>query len=212
MDVQRVERVADLVRDAGRQKGQGMKPFAFDGLEGLLPRFGGVVQNQGHARTAPGLPVQGRGVKAQEAGTRIRNLKLIMRGPLDARRAGRAHALPIQFGQEIGDGTPFDLFGRPIEQADHRLVKIDNPPGLIGHHHAVLDGIEESLQELALPRQALDDRLHTLGIQASDPAQDTIKKAGFNRSHTCSIDIASATPQAPFCPTSKRQLLPGRNI
>jgi hypothetical protein len=33
MDVQRVERIADFVRDAGRQQRQCLDAFAFDGLK-----------------------------------------------------------------------------------------------------------------------------------------------------------------------------------
>ena len=55
MDVQRVERIADFMRDAGREQRQGLDALAFDGLEGFLPRLGRIVQNQRHAGTAGGL-------------------------------------------------------------------------------------------------------------------------------------------------------------
>ena len=71
MNMQRVERVADFVRDAGRQKRQRMEPLALDGLKGLLPRFRRVVQDQGHARTALGFPLHGGGIHPQEPGARI---------------------------------------------------------------------------------------------------------------------------------------------
>ena len=43
MDMQRVERVADLMRDARRQQGQRLNAFAFDGLALLL----GEMKNLG---------------------------------------------------------------------------------------------------------------------------------------------------------------------
>ncbi len=107
MNVQGVERVADLVRHAGRQERQGMKPLALDGLKGLLPRFGGVVQNQRHARTAARLSVQRRGVKAQEPRARIRDFKLVTR---DARpafgRAGRVMLCQSSSGRKSVIGRP----------------------------------------------------------------------------------------------------------
>jgi hypothetical protein len=36
---------------------------------------------------------------------------------------------------------------------------------------------------MAFPRQALDDCLQAFGIQAPDPAKDTIDKTGFSRRH-----------------------------
>ena len=45
MNVERVERIADFVRDARRQEGQRPDPLAFDRIERFLPRFSGVVQN-----------------------------------------------------------------------------------------------------------------------------------------------------------------------
>ena len=46
MDMQRVQRIADFVRHAGRQQGQRLDAFALDGFEGFLPRLGGIVKNQ----------------------------------------------------------------------------------------------------------------------------------------------------------------------
>jgi hypothetical protein len=54
---------------------------------------------------------------------------------------------------------------------------------LIHDQHPILDGIKEGFQEMAFPRQALDDCLQAFGIQAPDPAKDTIDKTGFSRRH-----------------------------
>jgi hypothetical protein len=59
MNVQRVERIADFMRDAGGEQRQRLDAFAFDGLEGFLPRLGRVVQNQRHAGTARASPSSG---------------------------------------------------------------------------------------------------------------------------------------------------------
>ena len=57
MNVQRVERIADLMRHARRQQGQCLHAFAFDGFKGFLPRLGRIMQNQRHPGTAPGLAI-----------------------------------------------------------------------------------------------------------------------------------------------------------
>ena len=52
MDVQRVERIADFVRDAGGEQRERLHAFALDGFKGLLPRLGRVMQNERDAGTA----------------------------------------------------------------------------------------------------------------------------------------------------------------
>ena len=101
MNVQRVERIADFVRDARGQQRERLHAFAFDGLEGFLPRLGRVVQNQRHAGTAGRLAVERRGVEPQKARARIMNFKFM---PRDARAACTVEArnfLPVQLRQKV---------------------------------------------------------------------------------------------------------------
>ena len=59
-------------------------------------------------------------------------------------------------------------------QADHprhRLVVIDHPALLIRHQHTVLDGIEQRLQKMPLPRQPLHDALQAFRVQPPDAAK-----------------------------------------
>ena len=158
MDVQGVERIADFMGDAGGQQRQRLDPLALDGLEGLLPRLGGVVQNQGHAGAAGGFAIERRGVEPEEARARIMDLELMPHDALAARVVEPANLLPVQFGDEIGDGLAFDV-GLQAEQARDGLVEVEDAARLIHHQHAVLDGVEERFEEAALARQALHDGL-----------------------------------------------------
>ena len=45
MDVERIERIADLVRNTRGEQGQRLDAFALDGFVSFLARFGYVVQN-----------------------------------------------------------------------------------------------------------------------------------------------------------------------
>ena len=110
-----------------------------------------------------------------------------MRGPLPAVRTGRAEAFPIQLRQQLLDRASLHLLRIPIEQPRHRLIEINNPALLIHDQYPVLNGIKERLQEIAFPRQALDDRLQPFGIQAANPAQDTIDKTGSRHCHSALI-------------------------
>ena len=101
MNVQRVERIADFMRDAGGEQRQRLHAFAFDGLEGLLPRLGGVVQNQRHAGAAGRLAIQRRGVEPEKARARIMHFEFV---PDDALAAGGVELRnfpPIQFRQKF---------------------------------------------------------------------------------------------------------------
>ena len=62
MNVQRVERIADFVRDAGGEQRERLDALAFNGFKGFLPRLGRIVQNERHAGTAGSLAVERRGI------------------------------------------------------------------------------------------------------------------------------------------------------
>ena len=102
MNVQRVERIADLVRHAGRQQRQRLDAFALDGLERLLPRLGRVVQNQRHAGAAPGFAIQRRGIKPEKSRARILDFKFMAEEVRAAGLIGAGNLLPIQFRQDVG--------------------------------------------------------------------------------------------------------------
>ena len=59
--------------------------LALDGLEGFLPRLGGVVQNQRHAGAAGRFAIERRGVEPQEARARILHFELVPHDALAAR-------------------------------------------------------------------------------------------------------------------------------
>jgi hypothetical protein len=61
MNVERVERIADFMRDARRQQRQRLDTLAFDGFKSFLPRFGRIVQDERHAGFA-GFAVQRGGI------------------------------------------------------------------------------------------------------------------------------------------------------
>ena len=182
MDVQRVERIADLVRHARREQRQRLHAFALDGLEGFLPRLGGVVQNQRHAGTAGGLAVQRRGVEPEKARARIMHLKFM---PQDVRAAGvvrPGNFLPVHLRQNVGDLQSLGVRLQADEPGDG-LVEINHAPLLVRHQHAVLDGVEQRFEKSAFAREPLDDGLQSFRVQPPDAAKHFVKKTGFGCSH-----------------------------
>ena len=59
MNVQRVERIPDFVCHAGGKQRERLHPLAFNGFKGLLPRLGGVVQNERHPELPAASPSSG---------------------------------------------------------------------------------------------------------------------------------------------------------
>ena len=182
MDVQRVERIADLMRNARGEQGERLHALAFDGFKRFLPRFGRVMQNQRHAGTALCLAIERRGVEAEKAFARIKNFKLM---PRDVRAAGAIRAgnlLPVHLRQKLGDVQIF--LARP--QADELrdgLVEINHASIFIYDQHAIFDGVEERFEKTPFAREALDNSLQPFRIQPTDSAKDFVKKTGFSCCH-----------------------------
>ena len=70
MDVQGVQRIPNLVRHTGGQKGERLDAFALDGFVRFLPRLRGVVQDQRHAAAARRLAIQRRRVEPEKTRAR----------------------------------------------------------------------------------------------------------------------------------------------
>ena len=156
-----------------------MNALALDGFVSFLAGLSGVVQNQRHAGTDPGLAVQRRGVEAQKTRARISHLKLVADDARPAVGGRGGDAFPVQFGQELGDGPAFRLLGPPAQELGDGVVEIDDAPVLIEHQDAILDGVEQGLQEIALAREPLHHGLQTFGVEPPDAAQHFIQKARF---------------------------------
>ena len=182
MNVQRIERISDFMRHAGRQQCERLDALAFNGLEGFLPRLGGIVQNERDAGTAGGFAIERRGVKTQKARTRVIHLKFVP-GDVPAALAVKAREFfPVEFGQKTRDVLAFDS-RLQAQQARDRLVEVKDPALLIHDEHAIFNGVEQRLKKTAFPCQPLDHRLQTLGVQPSDAAKHFVEKTGFGPSH-----------------------------
>ena len=75
MDVQRVERIANLMRHTGGQQREGLHPFTLNHLKGFLLLLGGVVND--HRQTAGAFANQGGGVHAEETPNGIGQLQFV---------------------------------------------------------------------------------------------------------------------------------------
>ena len=173
-----VEGIADFMGDAGGEEGQGLNALALDGFDGLLAGFGGVVEDEGDAGAAGGFAIERRGIEPEEARAGIVDLELV---PDEARAAGlveAANLLPVEFGDEVGDGLAFDI-GLQAEKAGDGLVEIEDAARLIDDEHAVFDGVEEGFEEAAFAREALHDGLQAGLVQPPDAGEDLVEETGF---------------------------------
>ena len=181
MDVQRVERIADFVRDAGGEQRERLDAFAFDGLKRFLPRLGRVMQNQRHAGTAGGLAIERRRVEPEKTRTRIMhsNSWRTTRSP-PAWSALKFFPNPIPAKCRRCAGPRIRL---QADEPRDRLIKINDAPLLVRDQHAVFDGIEERFEKAALAREPLDDGLEAFRVQPPDAAKHFVEKTGFWRRH-----------------------------
>ena len=179
MNVQSVEGVADFMGDAGGQQRQRLNSLAFDCLDVLLAGFGLVMEDEGDPGAAGGLTVERRRVEPEEARAGIMDLKFVPHDALAAGMIESADLLPIEFGNEVRDGLPFDV-GLQAEEARHRLVEVKDAARLIHDQDTVLDGIEERFEEGPFARQALDDALQASLVKPPNARQYLVEEAGFS--------------------------------
>ena len=182
VDVQRVQRIADLMRDAGGQERQRLHPFAFDGLKGFFPRLGRIVQDQRHAGTARGLAIQRRGIQPQKTRPRIKHFKFMADDLRAAGVVGAGNFQPVHLRQKLMDVLLL-FAGLQTDEPRDRLVEIKHAALLVHHQHAILNGVEQGFEKTPLPGNPLDDRLQSFRVQPPDAAKHFVEKTGFNRSH-----------------------------
>ena len=182
MNMQRVERIADFMRDAGGEQRERLYALAFNGLECFLPRFGGVVQNKGNPGTAGGFAIERRGIEPEKTRTGIVDFKSyrVTRAPPGHRRRARNFSSPPP--AKISEGLTLDIRLQTDEPGDG-LIEIDDPPLFIRHQHPVLDGVKQGFEKAAFAGQPLDHGLQTFCVQPADAAKHFIKKTGFGRGH-----------------------------
>ena len=177
-----VERIADLVGDTGGQKGQGLQSFTRSPRRSVGGP-GRVACRTRATRRCPPQPCvdrsrqdrrkRGRGKLTSSSCRVVRAAAAIERGDL----------LPIEFGEKPRDGLSFGALGDQTEQAGDRLIAVGHTPLGIDDQHAVLDGVEERLEEVALSRQSLDHLLQVRRVEASEASEDLVEKTGFGRRH-----------------------------
>jgi hypothetical protein len=178
--MQGIERITNFVSDAGGQESQGLDFFTFDGVNGLLARFGGVVKNESDPGAARGCAIKGGGVKAKKTGAWVLDLEFMPDHALPSVAIHAGNFVPVQLRDEIGDGLALDIRLKP-EHPGHGLVEVEDTALLVHDEHAVFDGVEKRFEEATFPDQALNHGLEALGIEAVDTAQDFVQKAGFGR-------------------------------
>ncbi|MCX6911071.1 MAG: hypothetical protein NTY01_23930 [Verrucomicrobia bacterium] len=161
VDVQRVERIADLVGDAGREERHRLVPLAGDGVGAFLARGGHVAEDE-HGAAARGG--ERHGVQVQETRLRVEHLDLA------AEDAGLAVAggVPFQVRQVAPQRQAEGRLLRHTEQFRGGFVEIgDTPPG-VSDDDALGERIEHRLEETLLARELAEVILHPIGIE---PAQ-----------------------------------------
>ena len=186
MNVQGVQRIAEFMRNAGGEQRQRLDTFALDGIEGLLPRFGGIMQNQRNTRAARRLAIQRRGVEPEKSRARILHLEFVADDMLAALAVELGNFSPVEIGQNVRDRFAFRARLQPDEPRDG-FVEVEDAPAFIHDEHAVLDGVEERFKKGAFAREPLDDGLQTLVVEPPDAVENFVEEGGFWRCQVRSV-------------------------
>ena len=141
MNVQRIERVAYLMRHTRGQQRQRLDAFAFDRFECFLPRLRRVVQDQRHAGTAGRFAIQRCRIQSEKAVSRILYLKFMPHNRLSPGAVPRGQFFPVQLGQIPGQVVALAILRFQSKQMRDRLVEIDDPPLLVHHEHMTVNVI-----------------------------------------------------------------------
>ena len=177
MDVQRVQRVADLVGDTGGEQRDRGKFFRFDGALGASARLRHVAQDDRHAcHDGVFLVGNGHDVETEEPLLRIEHFQFVRVHLAPFVLVRRPDFLPIEVAQITRQRLADGAFGINAEELTRRGIQIGDAPFGIGHNHAFLNRVEERFQKALLAGELEDHALQALGINPLDPTDQFIEK------------------------------------
>jgi hypothetical protein len=197
VDVQRVERVADFMGDAGGEQGQRVEALRFEGLLGFLAG-GGEVADQHDPADGGGarfLGLDGGEVEVEVAVFRVEDLEVAR-----DRFARLGERGPVESGDAAGERGARGLIGIDSEEAAGGAVDEGDLAVFIEHDDAFVERLEDLLEETLLADQAVE-QLSRLGrVDPVDAGEEFVEEAGFQ-----GIAGQGSTP-----PTSLKLRRPGR--
>src|SRR5882724_8268517 len=179
MDMQGVQRVADLMGHTRRKQSERLHALALDSLECLLPCLGGIMNDQRHAAAPSGFTIQWRSIQPQETRARIMHFEFMPHHAFASGAIKLFDFFPLESRDEIGD-RPTLRTGLKTKKSSDRLIEVENMPAFIDNQNTVFNRVEKRFEKTALTRQSLNDGLQPFGIEPPDSVEHLIKKAGLN--------------------------------
>ena len=179
MDVQRVERIAYLVGDRGREELDRVQALAFQDARLLLA----VARDVTDDRDKPArhvLPFRQRnGVEVEYAVFRAGDLDFAPQdvGPLVV-RAHFEQAVPLEAGEQRIGWAGCRAVGVEAEKRGGGAVRVCQAHVGIDDKHAFLDRLEDRFEEAALARQAREVRLEAFGVDLVELCDKPVEKSG----------------------------------
>ncbi len=177
MDVERVQRVAEFVGDAGGEQGEGGQFLRLDGGGGLLAALGHVAQDQGHAGDQVTFLVDQRhDVETEEPVLGIKHLDLVADHLAPFAAVGRPDPIPVQVAQVLGDRFATAGLGIEPEQPPGGGVGITDPSVGVDDQDTFLQGVEQGFEKPFLPREFQHHALQALRVDAVEAIDDLVEK------------------------------------
>ena len=177
LDVEGVERIADLVGDSRREQGDGRETLALDCLLGLLTLGCDIAQDDGPAdQRLPfrsGLVAHQRGdVEVQEAPFGIKDFEITAH-----HIAASGHGVEIESGNRRREIPAHVLRAGEAEESAGRPVHVDDVILRVGNNDSLKDGVEDRLEESLLLREELEVVPEVGRFDEADPLDQFVDKS-----------------------------------
>ncbi len=176
MNVERVERIAELVRDARGQQRHGIELLRLDRLARLVAPRGQVVENDGEAHERRVLVLQRDEIEIEIARLRVKHLEVA----IDHAALGQDGG-PVKFLQVLRNRRAHGLGRVDAEQRGDGVVEVEDAAVRIDHDDAFLERIEDRLKKALFVVEPLQVSLQVARSYPVDPVKELIQERVFHR-------------------------------
>ena len=181
MDPEGVERIANLVRDAGGEEGEGVEFFGLEIFFGGAARFGEVAHEHDGAEMAGGafdIFDDGGKIEVEEAVLGVEDFEVAGDG---GGVVASGEGVPVQSPHELGERLTGSGLGIETKEAGGGGVEEGDLAVGGENEDAFAEGFEDGLEEAFVAEEAIDEGLDLLGGQAVEAGKKFVDEG---RLHT----------------------------
>ncbi len=175
VNIERVERIAQLVRHAGSQQGDGVELLRLDRLPRLVAPRGEVVEDDREAHQRGLLVLQRHEIEVEIARLGVEDFEVAVNQP-PLGEDGR----PVEFLQVMRDRRAERARRVDADEALNSVVEVENLAGRIDDDDAFLQRVEDRLEEALLVVEPLEIGLQVALADAVDAVEELVEERVFH--------------------------------